>query len=893
MTGIDIEPSIIRVILRDGQSIKIRPITPVDRDKLKAFFYRLSPLTRYLRFGFMKNYISERELDYFTANNPPDVFAYGALKDKGEDEKIVAIGWWFLAPNRRTAEIAFIVEDKIQLRGIGTALLEHLAAAAPKYRIKRFVAHVLPENTKMLAVFEDSGFQTGKLQYEGTYELTFDLRQQDEYLKRQAQREHIACSSGVCRILYPKSIAVIGASTNPDTPSGLVLKNLLVGGFSGPVFPVIPKDDSVEGICSYRRVEQVPEEVDLAVIILPAAEVLEVMDQCARKGVSGVVIISAGFGEAGSRGREKQRILREKALAYGIRVIGPNSIGIMNTDPRTCLNASIAGPLPPCGNVSIGTHSGALGMVLLDYLKRNNIGIAHFASIGNRIDISSNDLLEFWEDDEHTKVILLYLESFGNPRKFSRIARRITRKKPIIALKAGRSEAGGRAASSHTGALAGSDIAVDALFRQAGVIRVNTIEEMFNAAKNLSQQPLPNGPRLAILTNAGGPGVLAADAAISYGLSVSPLSEATRRKLAQFLPEEASLENPVDVMETATGELFGKALAAILNDEAIDAIIIINAPVRPQLEAASGIQKALARYKGGKTVTACFMMSGSDKMELRTASNNLVPIYVFPEEAVQALFHAYTYSRYRTLEEGEVPAFSEVDEEKTRKYRESPEVHTVGGWLPPENTLGLLKEYGIPAVETKAAYSAEEAVKAAREIGFPVVMKLRSPVVTPDTNRALIGLQSEDEVILGYKELESRRDRIGLGKVIDGVILQPLVKGGQEVILGMSLDPVFGPIVMVGLGSIHVKLMKDVAFSLHPLRDRDPDYMLSQLKGLPLLEGWQGSPPRDINALKEALLRFSALLEDIPEIRAVEINPLMVFNRDMGALAVDARILMA
>ncbi|MDI6726004.1 MAG: GNAT family N-acetyltransferase [Smithellaceae bacterium] len=893
MTTTDIEPSIIRVILRDGQSLKVRPITPEDRGRLKAFFYRLSPLTRYLRFGFMKNYISERELDYFTSNNPPDVFAYVALKDEGEDEKIVAIGWWFLAPDGISAEIAFIVEDKIQLRGIGTALLEHLAAAAPKYRIKRFVAHVLPENTRMLEVFEDSGFQMGKRQYEGTYELTFDLRQRDEYLKRQAQREHVACSEGVCRILYPRSVAVIGASSNPKTVSGMVLRNLLADGFSGPVFPVNPKAATAGGVCCYPTVEHVPGDVDLAVIIVPAAQVLEVMDQCARKGVMGVVIISAGFGESGPEGRERQRMLREKALAYGIRVIGPNCLGIMNTAPRTSLNASIAGPMPSSGNVSIGSHSGALGLVLLEYLKGNNIGIAHFVSIGNRVDISSNDLLEFWEDDENTRVILLYLESFGNPRRFSRIARRITRKKPIIAIKAGRSEAGGRAASSHTGALAGSDIATDALFRQAGVIRANTIAEMFNAAKCLAHQPLPRGPRLAILTNAGGPGVLAADAAISYGLSVPPLSEATRRKLARFLPEEASLENPVDIMESATGEQFGKALSVILDDEAIDGIIIINAPIRPYLEIAAGIQKRLAGYVGGKTVAACFMMTGTGNLEIRSGPGHLVPIYMSPEEALQAFFHAYTYARYRTLEEGIQSVFPEADEERTRNYLKSSEVFTKGGWLSPEISLGLLKEYGIPVAETITAYSPEEAAIAARQIGFPVVMKFRSPTITEKTGAGgvLIGLQGEDEVKLGYKELEVRLDRAGLGAQAEGVILQPLVKGGQEIIIGMSFDPVFGPLVMVGLGGIHVELMKDVAFSLHPLRNTDPDFMFRQLKGFPLLQGWRGNPPRDIDALREVLLRFSALIEDIPEIKAVEINPLMVFNRGMGTMAIDVRIL--
>lgn len=885
--------SIIRVILRDGQSLKVRPITPADKGKLRDLFYRLSPQTRYLRFGYMKTYISDQELEYFTAVNPPDMYAYVALMGEAEEERIVAVGRWFLAPDGRTAEIAFVVEDTIQVRGIGTALLERLAEVASKYRIKRFVARVLPENTRMLEVFEESGFSITKRIDEGAYELLFNLEEQEEFSKRQAYREHIAFSAGVRRILYPKSVAVIGASRNPESVGGKVFRNLLFSGFAGTVFPVNPKTTSVGGVLSYPTVEHVPGDVDLAVIIVPAAQVLEVIDQCARKKVTGALIISSGFGEAGPKGMERQRLLREKALSYGIRVIGPNCLGIINTDPQTSLNAAFAGSMPPRGGISISSHSGALGLALLDYVKSNNLGVAHFASIGNRIDISSNDLLEFWEDDENTRVILLYLESFGNPRKFSRIARRLTRKKPIIAVKAGRSEVGGRAATSHTGALAGSDIAVDALFRQAGVIRVNTIEEMFNVAKALAHQPLPKGPGLAILTNAGGPGVLAADAAISWGLSVPPLSDETKSKLACFLPAEASLVNPIDMIASATGEQFGNALSLLLEDPAINAVIVINIPVRPVQEVAAGIRKAMAGYEGGKTVIACFMMSEAHTIELRDGPHKLIPVYMFPEDAVQALFHAYTYATYRTLKEGRIPVFPEVDEERTRKYLEPSGVLREGGWLPPEAALELLKEYGIPAAETRIALNAAEAGKAAKEIGFPVVMKLRSRTIAHKTEvgGVVIDLQGEDEVTSAYDLMKAHLETAGRGEQMEGVIIQPMLKGGQEMILGMSLDPVFGPLVMVGLGGIYVELIKDVAFSIHPLTDIDPDYMFSQLKGLPLLWGWRGSPARDIDALREILLRFSALIEDFPEITAVEINPLLVFDRGKGTMAVDARIL--
>lgn len=885
--------SVIRVILKDGQSLKVRPIIPDDKEKLRELFYRLSPQTRYLRFGYMKTYISEQELEYFTSVTPPDMHAYLALMGEGEYERIIAVGRWFLAPDGKTAEISFIVEDAIQVRGIGTALLEKLADAAVKYRIKRFIARVLQENTRMIDVFENSGFSITKSVDDGVYEFIFDLEEREEYARRHEFREQIARSAGVRRILYPRSIAVIGASRDPERPGGKVFRNLLFGGFTGRVFPVNSSADAVGGVLGYHGIEDVPGYVDLAIIAVPAVKVLDIVEQCARKKIAGAVILSAGFGESGPEGRERQILLREKALSYGMRIIGPNCLGIMNTDPGTRMNASMAGEMPPRGNISISSHSGALGLALLDYVRSNNLGIAHFASIGNRIDISSNDLLSFWEEDENTSVILLYLESFGNPRRFSRIARRITRRKPIIAMKAGRSEVGIRAASSHTGALAGSDVAVDALFRQAGVIRVNTIAEMFNVAKTLSRQPLPQGPRIAIITNAGGPGVLAADAAINYGLSVPVLSGETGRQLASFLPKEASLSNPVDMIASATGEQFGRAVSAVLDDPGIDAVIVINIPVRPYQEIASGLGKALEEYKGEKTVIACFMMSAANSIEIRAGQDRTVPVYMFPEDAVQAFSHAYTYSRYRIQKEGRVPLFHEIAEEKARKHLEDSGILSRGGWLSAEASMDLLREYGIPAVETRTALSPEEAALVAKEVGFPVVMKLFSKKIIhkTDVGGVILGLQDEEEVKRAYEKMKSGLESRGKTGQMEGVLIQPFVKGGQEVILGMTLDPVFGPLLMFGIGGIHVELIKDVAFSIHPLTDKDPDYMFSQLKGMPLLQGWRGGPVRDVDSLREVLLRFSALIEDLPEIMEMEINPLFVFDRAKGCTAVDARIL--
>ncbi|MDP2689561.1 MAG: GNAT family N-acetyltransferase, partial [Deltaproteobacteria bacterium] len=538
-------PESIEVILRTGQSIRIRPIRPDDKKRLEDFFYRLSPRSRYLRFQYAKERITEDELKYFTEVTPPGRYAYVATAGEAEQERIVAVGRWDMLPDTKSAEIAIIVEDNIQLSGLGTLLLEELASTAQRSGLTQFQAQVLEENTRMIEVFDESGFKLDKSFADGVYHYLIDLKAQEEYARRQAYREHIARSAGVQKLLAPKRVAVIGASRNAESVGGALFRNMLYGGFHGAVFPVNPRADSVAGVYAYADVTDVPGDVDLAVIVVPAEKVLAVVDQCARKNVRGLVIISAGFGESGPEGRERERQLHEKVLSYGMRVIGPNCLGILNNNPRVRLNATFSPVTPPPGNLSIGSQSGALGLALLDHAKGINLGIQSFVSFGNRIDISTNDLLEFWEDDANTDVIVLYQESFGNPRKFGRIARKVSHKKPIIAVKAGRSVVGARAATSHTGALAASDVAVDALFRQAGVIRVTTIEEMFNAAEVLTHQPLPKGPRVGILTNAGGPGVLAADACEGLGLKVTPLSTDTQAKLREFLPRAASVTNPV------------------------------------------------------------------------------------------------------------------------------------------------------------------------------------------------------------------------------------------------------------------------------------------------------------------------------------------------------------
>lgn len=885
------EPESIEVILRTGQSLKLRPIRPDDRERLKAFFYRLSPHTRYLRFQYAKEHITDQELRHFTEVTPPDRYAYVAAQGEGEREQIVAVARWDMLPDRKTAEVAFTVMDNIQLHGIGTILLEELARAALANNITMFMAQVLDENSRMLEVFDESGFRLKKEIQDGVWHFSIDLKDQEEYSKRAEYREHIARSEGVRKLFNPRRVAIIGASRSPESVGGALFRNMLRDGFKGIVFPVNPKTESIAGVLCYKSVMDVPVDIDLAVIVVPAEGVLGVVDQCAEKGIGTLVIISAGFGESGLEGRERERKLREKILSYGMRVVGPNCLGVLNNSPEVRLNATFSPVIAPAGNLSIGSQSGALGLALLDHAKSIDLGISSFVSYGNRIDIATDDLLEFWEDDKNTDVIVLYQESFGNPRKFGRIAKRIAHKKPIIAVKAGRSLVGAKAASSHTGALAASDVAVDALFRQAGVIRVTTIEEMFNACQVLTSQPLPKGPNVAILTNAGGPGVLAADACEGFGLKVRPLSEETQQRLRTFLPKAAAVTNPVDMIATAPPEAFSSCLEVLLEDPDIDSVILIYIPplvTKPE-DVADAVKSVLKDYSGDKPVITCFMMSPSAMEGIRRDSN--IRPFVFPEDAVQALSLAYSYAQYKNRAEG-TPVKFPVQTEEIRKMFFQEGRPMPRGWMMPETALELLRSYGIKTAETLVAMTADEAAEKAENAGFPVVMKVRSNRIVhkTDIGGIAVGLRDRDEVKKAFNDIKLKVEEAGKLDEMQGVIIQPMIKGGQEIIVGMSLDPLFGPLVMTGLGGIEVELLKDVSFAIHPLNDVEPERMLTQLKSFPLLKGYRGRPPGDIDALKETILRFSALIEDFPEIETIEINPLKVLEQGKGCVAVDARV---
>jgi acyl-CoA synthetase (NDP forming) len=623
--------------------------------------------------------------------------------------------------------------------------------------------------------------------------------------------------------------------------------------------------------------------VDLAIVVVPSALVLEVVDDCIRKGVRGICVISAGFGESGPEGAKREAALVDRIRRAGCRLIGPNCMGLLNTDERIRLNATFSPVYPPAGNVAMSTQSGALGLAILDYARQLNIGISSFVSVGNKADVSGNDLIQYWAEDPKTSVILLYLESFGNPKKFSEIARRVSRSKPIVAVKSGRSTAGARAASSHTGALAASDTVVDALFRQAGVIRTNTLQELFDVAALLSHQPLPEGRRVAIVTNAGGPGILAADACEANRLVLATLSDATRSELRSLLPASATVNNPVDMLASAPPEHYGRTLAAVLRDPGVDSVLTIFIPplVTEAEPVATAIHEA-AMASSGKPILAVMMRSEGAPPTLLN-----VPSYAFPESAAIALSRVTRYGEWRRKPAGIVPEFPDISPEAARDVVASA-LARGDGWLTTDEISRLLSAVGIQQASSRFCRTPDESVRCASEIGFPVVLKAVGPTLLHKTERqaVVLDLTTEEEVRQAATDLATR-----LGNEVTGYLVQQLVKGGVEMLVGAVDDPLFGPVVVCGSGGVLAELLADSSSRLHPLTATDAAEMIEELRGAKLLRGYRGAAPADAAALQNVILRVSALLTICPEIRELDLNPVKVLAS--GACAVDARVKVA
>ncbi len=693
-------------------------------------------------------------------------------------------------------------------------------------------------------------------------------------------------------ILRPRSIAVIGASRTPGTVAHEIVASLVRCGFTGPVYPINPKAASICSIRAYQSIRDVPDPVDQAVIVVPKELVEPMVAECADRGVKGVVVISAGFREIGGEGAERERRLTAFVRERGIRMVGPNCMGVLNGDPAVSMNGTFYPNLPPFGHAAFVSQSGAMGLSVLDYAREYGIGIAQFVSVGNKPDVSGNDLLEVWEHDPGVQVILMYVESFGNPRRFKEIASRITRTKPIIVVKSGSSRVGARAASSHTGALAASDAAVDAMLAQAGVLRAGTVGELFDYAMAFSGRAAPRSRRTAVLTNAGGPGILAADALEREGIEIPELSPATVRTLEPLFPEYASIRNPLDMIASATPAGYKTALTALLSDPAVDSAVAIFVP--PLGVKQGDVTEAIAEAavtRTDKPVLAVLM--GHEGLPQGKAGlyEAKIPAYIFPESAARALA---ALCRQREWSERTVPVLERLPVDRAAGRAILDRARAGGAAkLPETEALALLAAYGIATPPAELATSADQAGAIADRIGGPVVLKVVAPAIIhkSDVGGVILNIRGGEAARDGYRRIVEGLAVSAPDAVITGVLVQGMAPAGRETIVGGSRDPSFGPMLMFGLGGIYVEVWRDVVFRMAPVARSEARDMIEGLKSAKLLSGVRGQPPIDYRAAEEVLLRVSQLFEDFPEIAELDINPLLTYPA--GAIAADARVVLA
>ena len=868
----------VDVALRDGSTVHVRPAGPHDFDRLRLFLENLSQESRWFRF-----FSGGVNLDAAARNAADPSGGLSLVAVTGADATVVGQGMYIDGP-AGSAEVAFAVADAWQGHGIATVLLAHLAQAAAAAGVDTFTATVLPANHRMLDVFHQSGFPVSVRREPGSLELELPTSLSRDARRLFEDRQRAADVAAVAHVLRPASVAVIGASRRRGTVGGEVVHNLLAAGFAGELHLVNARSAEVAGRPAVPNVGDIEGDVELAIIAVPAAGVLEAARACAEKGVRALVVLTAGFSEVGAEGQARQDELVAVCRASGMRMVGPNCLGVANPGPSVGLNATFAPGQPPAGSVAFASQSGAFGIAAIDEAAARGIGLSSFVSMGDKADLSGNDFLEYWEQDPDTAVVLLYLESFGNPRRFGRIARRITATKPIVAVKSGRSAAGQRAASSHTGALlAASDVTVDALFAHAGVLRADTVGEMFEVAGLLARQPLPRGDRVAVLTNAGGPGIACADACEAAGLRIEALSEATRDRLAEGLPAEASTANPVDMIAAATAEQYERSLRILLEDDAVDAVVTIF--VRPLAERAADVARAIATAADGADRPVLAVWLGADTPE--AADTGAVPRFTTPEEAVRALAHAVKHARRRAAPP-EPPLEPAGVDSATAATIVAEGLGRGGGWLPPAEVERLLQCWGIPTVPSRVVRSAHAAGRAAAALGGPVALKAIAPGVVhkSDAGGVRLGIEGSTAVARAARQMAQAFEEAGTP--VEGFHVQLMAPSGVELIVGAVGDPAFGPLVACGAGGVAVELLGDVQVRLAPLAAPEADEMLRGLKTFPLLDGHRGRPRADLAALRELVLRVAALAATHPTVAELDLNP-VIATAD-GAMVVDARV---
>ncbi|HVT59996.1 MAG TPA: acetate--CoA ligase family protein [Thermoanaerobaculia bacterium] len=702
-------------------------------------------------------------------------------------------------------------------------------------------------------------------------------------------------------IFQPRSVAVVGASRRRDSIGFALLHNLVVSEFNGAIYPVNPHAAAIHSLKCYPSLAAIPDPIDLAVVMVPRREVQGVVEQAIAKGVRGLVVITAGFAETGGEGAERELQLRETVRAAGVRMIGPNCMGVINTAPEVNLNATFAPTPARAGALGFVSQSGALGVAILNVAQDLGIGLTQFVSMGNKADVSGNDLIEHWEDDPATKVIAMYLESFGNPRRFTEIAKRVTRKKPILVVKSGRTAEGARAAASHTGALASTDLTASAFLEQCGVLRANTIEELFDIGRALASSPLPAGDRVGIVTNAGGPAIMATDACVSLGLRMAELAPATAAALREFLPAEASVANPVDMIASATAGSYARTLAAVLDDPGVDMAMVIN--VTPLLASPIDVVEAITEVTRGRAKPSLAVMMATDEFyEAVKVRHDLPPVYRFPESAARALSMLARYAAWRRrpaaerapefpAEDGAVAAI--LDRAAAAAGPRAAPGPPISGYLDQADAFRVLELYGIPVARWRVAPDAASALAAAPEIGYPVVAKALAAglVHKSDVGAVRLDLRGEAELVEALAAMERAVGAAGCR--LDGFLVQEMARGGHEVVFGIATEPRFGPLLMFGLGGRYVEVFQDVRFGVPPLDPHEALDMVRGIHGARLLTGVRGEPAADFDLLVEVLLRLAQLAVRHPRIVELDINPFLAAPDRAGAKALDGRIRVA
>jgi acetate---CoA ligase (ADP-forming) len=885
-----------QVILRDGTTASLRPTRADDRAMIQEFIDRLSLASRRHRFFSETTPPVDAIASLCDSSNPSKQLTVVVTRTIAGQPRIIAAGSYW-ARTADQAEVAMAVDDDFHGKGLGTILLERLGMLAIHRGFTRLWAVTHSDNLAMREVFRESGYPVHETYEGGDMQVDLSLRQTERTTTRLELRERIATTASLRPFFFPRSVAVIGASRDPMSIGYRIVEALAGNRFRGTIYPVNPKAASIAALTAFSSVTVIPGTIDLAVIVVPRDAVLPVLNDCAGKGIRSVIVISSGFAESGAEGKQAQDRLVEAVRQQGMRMIGPNCFGLQNTDPAICLNATFTSAFAPTGRMAMASQSGALGLAILAAAHRLQLGVSSFVSLGNNADVSTNDLLQYWEDDPSTDIILLYLESFGNPRRFARIARRVARRKPIVAIKSGRSLAGRRAASSHTAALASSEVAVDTLFQQSGVIRADTLDELFALARGLSDQPLPKGRRIGIITNAGGPAILCTDACEAGGLSVPELSKSTSAALSAFLPPAASLKNPVDLIASATPGHYSDAIITLLASKEVDALIVLymSVTVGDAAGIANGILRgiATARHAGGAGIPIyiCWMAEG-DLERTFDAADETIPTFPLPEQPAIVLGKASRYEEWRTQPLGMIPDFDDMNFATARAICAKSLSQEGPGWLTVEDTRALLVSVKLPVAQGGVVKTADQAAALAYELGFPVAVKLASHHIVHKTEMGGVhlNLTNEEAVRDAFEAIRFRLAQEHTLDAMEGVLVQPMLSGGTEVMIGVAHDPLFGPLIAFGLGGIHVEILGDVRFRITPLTERDANQMVREIKGYRLLQGYRGHPAADVDAIEEVLLRLSRLVEEIPEIRELDLNPIFALPPGQGCRIVDARI---